>query len=160
VAPEARNDDGLFDVVAVAALGRARLVRRLPRIYRGAHLRDPAVSLHRGRVLEAEPRGAPVPVELDGEPLGFLPARFAALPGALPLVGPAACPETSSTRSARAAPRSRTARAPCASTTRGCARSPRSSPRRPRPPRTSTRRTRTSAPTRRRSPTCWRSTRS
>lgn len=90
VAPDARNDDGLFDVVAVAALGRARLVRRLPRIYRGAHLRDPAVNLHRGRVLEAEPRGAPVPIELDGEPLGFLPARFEALPGALSLVGPAA----------------------------------------------------------------------
>jgi diacylglycerol kinase (ATP) len=90
VAPEARNDDGLFDVVAVAALGRLRLVRRLPRIYRGAHLRDPAVSLHRGRVLEAETRGARVPIELDGEPLGFLPARFEALPGALSLVGPAA----------------------------------------------------------------------
>ena len=90
VAPEARNDDGLFDVVSIAALGRAELVRKLPSIYRGAHLRDPAVRVRRGRVLEAEALGARVPIELDGEPLGWLPARFEALPGALSLVGPAA----------------------------------------------------------------------
>jgi diacylglycerol kinase family enzyme len=74
----------------VSALGRATLVRKLPRIYRGAHLRDPAVRVHRGRVLEAEALGPRVPIELDGEPLGFLPARFEVLPGALSLVGPAA----------------------------------------------------------------------
>jgi YegS/Rv2252/BmrU family lipid kinase len=90
VAPEARNDDGLFDVVLIAALGRAALVRKLPRIYRGAHLRDPAVQVRRGRVLEADALGPRVPIELDGEPLGFLPARFEVLPGALSLVGPAA----------------------------------------------------------------------
>jgi len=55
-----------------------------------AHLRDPAVRVHRGRVLEAEALGPRVPIELDGEPLGFLPARFEVLPGALSLVGPAA----------------------------------------------------------------------
>jgi diacylglycerol kinase (ATP) len=89
VAPDARTDDGLFDVIAVAAPGRGRLLRELPRIYRGAHLRDPAVSVRRGRVLEALALGAPVPIELDGEPLGLLPARFEVLPGALSLVGPA-----------------------------------------------------------------------
>jgi YegS/Rv2252/BmrU family lipid kinase len=89
IAPEARTDDGLFDVVAVRALGRAALLRRLPLIYRGAHLADPAVRMRRGRVVEAEPLGGPVPVELDGEPLGRLPARFEVLPGALSILGPA-----------------------------------------------------------------------
>ena len=89
VAPDARTDDGLFDVVAIGALGRAGLLRQLTRIYRGARLRGPAVSVRRGRVLEAEPLAGPVPIELDGEPLGFLPARFEVLPGALSLVGPA-----------------------------------------------------------------------
>jgi YegS/Rv2252/BmrU family lipid kinase len=90
IAPEARTDDGLFDVVAVAGLGRVQLVRRLPLIYRGAHLGDPAVRLWRGRVVEAEAEagGPPVPVELDGEPLGRLPARFEVLPAALVLIGP------------------------------------------------------------------------
>jgi YegS/Rv2252/BmrU family lipid kinase len=88
IAPEARTDDGLFDAVAVREMGRGRLLRKLPLIYRGAHLSDPGVSVWRGRVVEAEPLGAPVPLELDGEPLGVLPARFEVLPAALMLIGP------------------------------------------------------------------------
>jgi YegS/Rv2252/BmrU family lipid kinase len=88
IAPEARTDDGLFDVVAVGPLGRAQLLRRLPLIYRGAHLADPSVHAWRGHVVEAAPQGPPVPIELDGEPLGFLPARFEVLPAALVLIGP------------------------------------------------------------------------
>lgn len=90
IAPEARTDDGLFDVVAVCGLGRAQLLRRLPLLYRGTHLTDPAVRVWHGRIVEALPRGAPVPLELDGEPLGRLPARFEMLPAALMLIGPAA----------------------------------------------------------------------
>ncbi len=90
IAPRARTDDGLFDVVAVRGLGRAQLLRRLPLLYRGTHLADPAVRTWRGRVVEALPQGAPVPLELDGEPLGRLPARFEILPAALMLIGPAA----------------------------------------------------------------------
>ena len=89
IAPEARTDDGLFDLVAVGALGRAQLLRKLPLIYRGAHLGDAAVRSWRGRVVEAEALDGPVPVELDGEPLGRLPARFELVPAALMLIGPA-----------------------------------------------------------------------
>jgi YegS/Rv2252/BmrU family lipid kinase len=88
IAPEARTDDGLFDLIAVGPLGRAQLLRKLPLLSRGAHLGDPAVRARRGRLVEAEPLGAPVPVELDGEPLGRLPARFEMLPAALMLIGP------------------------------------------------------------------------
>jgi diacylglycerol kinase family enzyme len=38
--------------------------------------------------VEAESLGAPVPLELDGEPLGLLPARLEVLPAALVLIGP------------------------------------------------------------------------
>ena len=88
IAPEARTDDGLFDLVAVRALGRAQLLRKLPLIYRGANLGDAAVGAWRGRIVEAEPMDGPVPIELDGEPLGRLPARFEVLPAALMLIGP------------------------------------------------------------------------
>jgi diacylglycerol kinase family enzyme len=88
IAPDARTDDGLFDAVVVRAMGRARLLRKLPLIYRGAHLADPAVGAWQGRVVEAESLGAPVPLELDGEPLGLLPARLEVLPAALVLIGP------------------------------------------------------------------------
>jgi diacylglycerol kinase family enzyme len=88
IAPEARTDDGLFDLIGVAGLGRTQLLRKLPLIYRGAHLGDDAVRAWRGRCVEAEPLAGPVPVELDGEPLGRLPARFEMLPAALVLIGP------------------------------------------------------------------------
>ena len=88
VAPGARPDDGLLDVVVIPGFGKLRLVAELPRIYRGTHLAIPGVRALRGRVLEARPLGEEPPwVEIDGEPLGRLPARFEALPGALTLVG-------------------------------------------------------------------------
>ncbi len=89
VAPEARVDDARLDVVIVGALGKARLLSRLPAVYRGAHLRDPAVQVHRGRVVEADARPGEVSLEIDGEPLGTLPARIELLPGAVRVIGPA-----------------------------------------------------------------------
>ncbi|MCL4685771.1 diacylglycerol kinase family lipid kinase [Myxococcota bacterium] len=89
VAPDARLDDGLFDVVWIGGTSRARLVRQLPRLYRGTHLALPDVGAQRGTLVEAEPiePGAEIWVEVDGEPIGRLPARFELLPGALSLRG-------------------------------------------------------------------------
>jgi YegS/Rv2252/BmrU family lipid kinase len=88
VAPRARLDDGLLDVVLVPGFGRARLVRDMPHIYRGTHLEVPGVECRQARVLEVSPRGPdPVWIEFDGEPLGVLPARFEVLPGALTFFG-------------------------------------------------------------------------
>jgi YegS/Rv2252/BmrU family lipid kinase len=90
VAPEASLDDGLLDVVVVGALSKPALLAKLPKIYKGSHLRDPAVRLLRGRVIEADAPAGRVPLELDGEPLGTLPARFEVLPRALRVVAPPA----------------------------------------------------------------------
>jgi YegS/Rv2252/BmrU family lipid kinase len=89
VAPEARIDDARLEVVIVGALGKARLLARLPAVYRGTYLRDPAVEVHRGRIIEADAPPGEVSLEIDGEPLGTLPARIEVLPGALQLIGPA-----------------------------------------------------------------------
>src|SRR5439155_1668008 len=43
IAPGARMDDGLFDVVTIGALPARELLRNLPRIYSGTHLSHPAV---------------------------------------------------------------------------------------------------------------------
>ena len=85
VAPEARIDDGLFDVVVIPDFGTARLFVDLPRIYRGTHTGVEGVVSARGRVLEAEPVSSDdaIWVEIDGDPLGRLPARFEVLPGAV-----------------------------------------------------------------------------
>ena len=65
-----------------------KLVTKLPLIYAGTHLSDPAASLHRGRVIEASAEPGLVKLELDGEPLGTLPARYEVLPAALTVFGP------------------------------------------------------------------------
>ena len=88
VAPAARLDDGLLDVVLVSQLSKPGLIARLPKLYRGTHVEDPIVSQFRGRLLEAEAEPGTVPLEVDGDPLGTLPIRVELLPGALSLLGP------------------------------------------------------------------------
>ncbi len=88
VAPQAHCDDGRLDVLALGELSRARLLLKLVQIYRGRHLEDGAARTARGRVIEALGPSS-VRLEVDGEPLGTLPARVEILEGALSLLAPA-----------------------------------------------------------------------
>lgn len=87
VAPEARVDDGLLDVVIVPAFPKPVLVTKLPRLYTGTHLAVPGVLLRRGRRLELEPEGTPALGEIDGESVARLPMTVEVLPGALQVWG-------------------------------------------------------------------------
>lgn len=89
VAPEARIDDGLFDVVVVGDVPKRRLLAKLPLLYAGTHLQDPICRFVRGRVIEAEASPGEVLLDVDGEALGSLPARIEMLPGALAVIGAA-----------------------------------------------------------------------
>jgi YegS/Rv2252/BmrU family lipid kinase len=90
VAPRARLDDGLLDVIVVPNLPRLRLLSQLPLLYRGTHVEAGAATAFRGRVLEATAEPGSVLIDVDGEPLGSLPLRIEILPGALSLLVPAA----------------------------------------------------------------------
>lgn len=90
VAPQARLDDGWLDVVAVPGMSKAGLLRKLPLIYSGKHLDDPAVGVFRGRLIEAHSTGGSVLLDVDGEALGALPARFELIPRALDVIGASA----------------------------------------------------------------------
>jgi diacylglycerol kinase (ATP) len=90
IAPLASVEDGLLDVVVIEAAGRLALMRSLPKVYDGAHVHLPEVTVLSGKRVEV--RGSsrsPIPVGGDGEPLGSLPPLDAApatveiLPGAL-----------------------------------------------------------------------------
>ncbi len=73
VAPTARQDDGVFDVVAIRDVGLWRALPKLARLYSGGLLRDPLV-LHRraSRVyIAADPAAG---VEADGQFVGHTPA--------------------------------------------------------------------------------------
>jgi YegS/Rv2252/BmrU family lipid kinase len=85
VAPDSELDDGLFDVVMIGAAGRLRLIRTFPKIYSGAHVRDPLVRVERTAGLEVSvPEGAHEQgVVLDGELVGRTPVRYAVLPRAI-----------------------------------------------------------------------------
>jgi diacylglycerol kinase (ATP) len=87
IAPEARPDDGSFDVVVVPGLSKARLIAHLPSLYAGRHLERPEVSLFRGRRVDAEAEPGTIWLDVDGEALGTLPASIECLPGAITLFG-------------------------------------------------------------------------
>jgi diacylglycerol kinase (ATP) len=87
IAPKARLDDGLLDVVLLKRVSRLGLLRLLRTVYDGSHIRHPQVEYLQARsisVTEAVP-GRLVP---DGELLGSSPAAFKCLPGAVRFLWP------------------------------------------------------------------------
>lgn len=85
LAPDAKVDDGLLDVLVATPLSRVELLRLFPKVFRGAHVNDDHVSIERGRVvtIDVDDRG-PVPMTYaDGERFGPLPVTLEVVPGAL-----------------------------------------------------------------------------
>jgi diacylglycerol kinase (ATP) len=88
LAPDARVDDGLLDVLVATPLRRIQLLRLLPKVFQGTHVNDEHVSIERGRVItiDVDDRG-PVPVTYaDGERFGPLPVTLQVVPAALRVV--------------------------------------------------------------------------
>ena len=85
IAPDAKLDDGLFDVVTIGDANSFRLLTNAPRLYFGAHLRMSEVSHALAKQVIARParKDQEVPVELDGEVVGQLPCTFQIMPKAL-----------------------------------------------------------------------------
>lgn len=88
IAPGADAQDGALDLVTVGDLSRWELLRRFPGVYRGTHLGRERVTHRLIRRLEARST-QPVYLNIDGEAVGLLPARFEVLPSALPFLLPA-----------------------------------------------------------------------
>jgi YegS/Rv2252/BmrU family lipid kinase len=85
IAPEAKLDDGLLDVVAVGDLDTLKILTNVYRLYLGTHLGMREVRhAHARRVqVSADKPGEVVSIEVDGELAGVLPATFEILPRAL-----------------------------------------------------------------------------
>jgi diacylglycerol kinase (ATP) len=84
IAPGADAHDGVLDVVIVGNLGRLGLVRWLPSVYSGGHLRCPEVTMAKARSVVIE-SASPLPWHVDGEPVEGIPVRIGVRPGALRL---------------------------------------------------------------------------
>jgi YegS/Rv2252/BmrU family lipid kinase len=86
-APEAALDDGLFDVVIMRHKSALHTVSLSGAIYKGAHLSDASVELHRAAEVRAETvTEDPAWMDIDGEAPGTLPARLVVCPGAIRLL--------------------------------------------------------------------------
>ncbi|MCT9818708.1 diacylglycerol kinase [Microbacterium sp. W1N] len=86
ICPVADLADGLLDATIVRRVSRPRLLRLLPRVYRGTHPTIPEVSTYRIRSARLVASG--VTAYADGEPQGPLPVHVAAVPGALRVFAP------------------------------------------------------------------------
>lgn len=92
IVPQARNDDGLADVLIGHEVTAGQLLRLLPKIYAGTHVQHPAVEIVRAREVVVEPlAGHPPPPDAfgDGELVGALPLSVTVEAGAVQLLAPA-----------------------------------------------------------------------
>lgn len=83
IAPEARCDDGLLDVVLIRNAGSLDFLRLLPQLRNARRLDDARISYLRGRSLTVAGVAAECALELDGELYGSTPVRFDIEPAAL-----------------------------------------------------------------------------
>jgi diacylglycerol kinase (ATP) len=72
ICPGAVPDDGLAEVCVVSSVSRLNLLRAFPLIYRGAHVRHPAVRFFRGHYIRIQAEKALV-VHADGEVAAVTP---------------------------------------------------------------------------------------
>jgi diacylglycerol kinase (ATP) len=78
VCPNAVIDDGQFDCIEVTGMSRTKLTATLAKVFGGKHLRTKGIELRHCDRVAFEPvwAGADVPIEIDGEQVGQLPASF------------------------------------------------------------------------------------
>jgi YegS/Rv2252/BmrU family lipid kinase len=82
LAPDARSDDGAFDVVMIGDVGKVDFLTTAPKLYKGKHVDHPKVEVVRTARVEVD-AAEHLPIELDGEQVGTTPATFEVVPGAL-----------------------------------------------------------------------------
>lgn len=82
VAPKAKLDDGLLDVLVVRDVHGLEIWALFPRIYRGTHIKHEKTEYFHAREVEVEAEES-IRTSVDGELIGYTPVRFSIVPGAL-----------------------------------------------------------------------------
>jgi diacylglycerol kinase (ATP) len=96
IAPMAKLDDGLLEVVVFQTKTRWRLVGRLTTVYKGTHILEPGVDHFTCRELEMRPEAWPrqrpraglFPLDVDGDALGDVPVTAGVARAALRVRAP------------------------------------------------------------------------
>lgn len=87
LAPGAELDDGRLDVVTIGALSKPRYVATLPKVFKGAHVGHPAVTIRQARELSID-ADRPFTLYADGDPIGATPVTVRVVPGAITVLAP------------------------------------------------------------------------
>ncbi len=82
VCPHAKPDDGLLDLTFVRPAKKRVIIKVLPKVYRGTHVKHPLVRTARTKEIEIKSDDL-VRLQVDGEVLGFIPETFECIPQAL-----------------------------------------------------------------------------
>jgi YegS/Rv2252/BmrU family lipid kinase len=91
MAPHAVLDDGRLDIYCFQGRGPGRTLLHALRLFFSRHLQDPKVDIYRANHVEVR-TGRPLPVHVDGEPIGCTPVVIEAVPRALRLIVPPTAP--------------------------------------------------------------------
>jgi YegS/Rv2252/BmrU family lipid kinase len=88
VAPDAELDDGMLEIVITRESGKLHFLRSLPKVFKGTHVDDPHVEVHRAREVKIS-ANRPFALYADGDPIADLPATVRAVPEAVRVLVPA-----------------------------------------------------------------------
>jgi YegS/Rv2252/BmrU family lipid kinase len=87
IAPQAKLDDGLLDVITFEDFSRIKAMFKLHKLYTGAHLKESNIHLVQAKSVKLSSRQQQkIFIEADGECVGCLPASFHLLTWQLPIV--------------------------------------------------------------------------
>lgn len=87
IVPDARIDDGLFDVCIIRPVSSLTVLRLLVTLFWGGHVGHPAVSMHQTRTLKIE-TDTPMLLYADGEPMCETPATIEIIKDGLVVMAP------------------------------------------------------------------------
>jgi diacylglycerol kinase (ATP) len=72
VTPDAKIDDGLFDILILSPVSKFEFLKVFPKVFSGTHTTHPAVKISRGRSVEIDSDAV---AYADGERVGPLPVK-------------------------------------------------------------------------------------
>ena len=87
IVPDARIDDGLFDVCIIRPVSSLTVLRLLVTLFWGGHVGHPAVSIHQTRTLKIE-TDTPMLLYADGEPMCETPTTIEIIKHGLVVMSP------------------------------------------------------------------------
>ncbi len=91
ICPDANPQDGQIDLTVIADVSRPTLLRLLPTVFQGKHVRHPKVHTLRGTTIEiTQQTPSPVTTQIlgEGEPIGHLPVTMTVAKDALRIAAP------------------------------------------------------------------------